>query len=133
MTPSPLRRILLVEDDSDILEIATLALETIGEFTVETCNSGLEVVEKASRFKPDLILLDVMMPGMDGPSTLKALRATREFEETPIIFMTAKVMKDEIEQLKQMGALGVIAKPFEPETLSDQIKAIWEKRAVNDG
>ena len=123
----PLSKILLAEDDPDIQEVAALALEAIGGFTVETCDSGTEVVEAARRFRPDFIILDVMMPGMDGPTTLKSLRGTVEFKTIPVIFLTAKAMKNEIEDFIGMGALDVITKPFDHETLSDQILAIWNK------
>jgi CheY-like chemotaxis protein len=128
MTPPPLTKILCVEDEPDIQAIARMALETVGGFTVETCISGKEAVEKAPGFGPDLILLDVMMPGMDGPETLLALRALPGFEALPVIFMTAKAMASEIQKYKDLGALDVIPKPFNPMTLSDQIKAIWSAR-----
>ena len=127
MATEALKKILYAEDEPDISEIATMALETIGEFTVESCASGNEALEAAPRFQPDLILLDVMMPGIDGPSTLKALRRLPGFETTPVVFMTAKVMEDEMERFKKLGALVVITKPFDPAVLSDQILAIWEK------
>lgn len=123
----PLTKILLAEDDPDIQEVASLALEAIGGFTVETCDSGLEVVEAARRFQPDFIILDVMMPGMDGPTTLKTLRSTPEFDAIPVVFLTAKAMRNEVEEFIHMGALEVITKPFDPETLADQILAIWNK------
>jgi CheY-like chemotaxis protein len=128
MTPPPLTKILCVEDEPDIQAIARMALETVGGFTVETCISGKEAVRKAPGFAPDLILLDVMMPGMDGPETLLALRALPGFEDLPVIFMTAKAMASEIQKYKDLGALDVIPKPFNPMTLSDQIKAIWSAR-----
>ena len=105
-----------------------MALETVGGFTVETCISGKEAVQKAPGFAPDLIVLDVMMPGMDGPETLLALRALPGLKDTPVIFMTAKAMAPEIQKYKDLGALDVIPKPFDPMTLSDQIKAIWSTR-----
>ena len=123
----PLTKILLAEDEPDIQEVAALALEAIGGFTVETCDSGSEVVAAARRFQPDFIILDVMMPGMDGPTTLKTLRNTPGFETIPVVFLTAKAMKNEIESFIAMGAQGVITKPFDPETLPDQILAIWNQ------
>lgn len=122
----PLTKILHVEDEMDIQEIVKLALETIGGFTVATCSSGQEALEKAAAFNPDLFLLDVMMPGMDGPETLIALRKEPMFGSTPVIFMTAKVMEDEILRFKEIGALDVISKPFDPMTLADQIRAVWD-------
>ncbi len=125
-----LSKILHVEDEADIQEIAKLALETVGGFVVEPCSSGQEAVEKAQAFAPDLILLDVMMPGMDGPASLAALRRLSGLETTPVIFMTAKVMESEVERFKGLGALDVIPKPFDPMTLADEIKRIWESRGA---
>ena len=120
-----LNRILYIEDEPDIQTVAKLALETIGGFTLEVCSSGSEAIAKAEAFAPDLILLDVMMPGMDGPTTLKNLHEMDEISNTPAIFMTAKVQPDEVKQLKDIGAIEVIAKPFDPITLSEMINGIW--------
>lgn len=120
-----LKKILHIEDEADIQEVARVSLEAVGGFTVETCSSGQEALEKAPVFLPDLILLDVMMPGLDGPTTLQELRKMPETVKTPIIFMTAKVQPGEIEKLKKLGAEDVIAKPFDPMTLPEQIKTIW--------
>ena len=128
MTTRELKRILYVEDEPDIQTVAKLALENIGGYTVEVCSSGREALAKAPEFAPDLILLDVMMPDMDGVSTYKALREIAETATTPVLFMTAKIQKNEIEGYKELGALDVIAKPFDPMTLADQVKAIWDKR-----
>lgn len=125
-----LNRILMVEDEPDIQTIAKLALESAGGFTVEICSSGSEAIEKAPAFEPDLILLDVMMPGMDGPTTLNELRSIKQFSLTPVIFMTAKVQPHEIEGYKNLGAMGVIAKPFDPIQLSNTIREIWSKNNV---
>jgi diguanylate cyclase (GGDEF)-like protein len=125
MATSPLKRILIVEDEPDIQTIAQIALEAVGGFTVSICSSGSEALASAPTFKPDLILLDVMMPGMDGPTTLKALRAIPALVATPVMFMTAKVQTQEIARYKHLGALDVIPKPFDPMTLSATIKAIW--------
>jgi CheY-like chemotaxis protein len=124
MTPS-LQRILFVEDDLDIQAVARLALEAVGGFTVAVCDSGHDAVEAAPTFQPDLILLDVMMPGMDGPTTFSALRAIPQTTQTPVIFMTAKIQSHEVERYKTLGAAGVIAKPFDPMRISAQITTIW--------
>ena len=92
-----LERILYVEDEPDIQEIARVSLETVGGFTVATCSSGREALDRAEEFEPDLLLLDVMMPDMDGPTTLGELRKLPGFGSTPTIFMTAKVQAHEIE------------------------------------
>ena len=122
-----LTRILHVEDEPDIQEIARLALEAIGGFVVETCASGREALEKAPIFRPDLILLDVMMPGMDGPTTLRELQKIPGMTDTPIVFMTAKAQPQEIEKFKEIGATDVVSKPFDPATLSDEVRKIWER------
>jgi CheY-like chemotaxis protein len=124
-----LSRILHVEDEDDIRMIVGITLKSIGGFTVEQCASGHEAVTKAPDFSPDLILLDVMMPAMDGPATLKALREIPALARTPVVFMTAKVQPQEVDGLKSLGAIDVISKPFDPMTLSDQIKSIWRNAA----
>lgn len=120
-----LKRILYVEDEADIQTIAVTVLESIGGFAIVACTSGRQAIEAAPRANADLILLDVMMPGMDGPTTLKALRAIPQTASTPVIFMTAKVQAGEIEQFRSLGALDVIPKPFDPMTLAEQISEIW--------
>lgn len=122
-----LSRILYAEDEADIREIALMALEDIGGFTVQACESGHEALDKAVEFKPDLILLDVMMPNLDGPATLDRLKKMQDLSEVPVIFMTAKVQLHEIEHLKSLGAMDVIPKPFDPMTLSDQIRDVWNQ------
>ena len=125
MPSDVLERILYVEDEPDIQEIARLALEVAGDFTVEVCDSGQAALDLAESFRPDLILLDVMMPDMDGPATLAALRATPHGAKVPVIFMTAKVQPQEVKGYRDLGVLDVIAKPFDPMTLSQRIHAIW--------
>lgn len=127
MTPE-LSRILYVEDDPDIQAIAMMVLETISGFTVQGCSSGKEALEKAVAFQPDLILLDVMMPGMDGPETLKGLRNFPELQSTPVVFMTAKVQPQEVQGYIALGAVGVIAKPFDSMTLAQELRDIWARR-----
>lgn len=122
-----LTRILYVEDEPDIQMVARLALEALGGFTVEICSSGNEVLQRAPDFKPQLILLDVMMPGMDGPATLKLLRGIPQFANTPVVFMTAKVQPGEVAGYKELGAVDVIPKPFDPMMLASQVQAIWER------
>lgn len=122
-----LKRILYVEDEADIQAVARLALEMVGGFTLEVCSSGKEALEKAPGFAPQLLLLDVMMPGMDGPATLAALRAQPGTAATPAIFMTAKVQPGEVAQYREQGAVDVIPKPFDPMTLSSTIEEIWKR------
>jgi len=121
----PLQNILLVEDDADIQAVGQLALEAVGGFDVQVCSSGQEALQRVDSYTPDLILLDVMMPGMDGLTTLEALRLKPRVLTTPVIFMTAKVQAHEITRYKELGALDVISKPFDPMTLSQTIYEIW--------
>jgi CheY-like chemotaxis protein len=128
MTADVLTRILYVEDDLDIQSVAEFALETLGGFMIACYDSGAQAVAAASSFRPQLLLLDVMMPGMDGPTTLTALRSLSGLESVPAIFMTAKVQPTEVAQYRAMGVLDVISKPFDPMTLSAQVREIWERR-----
>lgn len=122
-------KILYAEDEPDIREIAKIALEDVGGFSVLYCMNGIEVLEiaKANKFVPDLILLDVMMPKMNGPTTLQELRKIASFAEIPIVFMTAKIQANEIANYKSMGVIDVITKPFDPMTLAEILRTIWEK------
>lgn len=124
-----LRRILCVDDEADIRRVAALALEAIGGFTVLTCESGRDAVEVAPGFAPDLLLLDMNMPDMDGPATLAALRSVDGLADTPVVFLTAEARTGEVERLEALGALGVIAKPFDPMTLPDQVRRLWSGAA----
>jgi two-component system, OmpR family, response regulator len=123
---STLRTVLYVEDDHDIQEVARLALEVVGGLEVVVASSGDEAIQRAQEAVPDLVLLDVMMPGMDGPTTMSALKRLDGMRDVPIIFVTAKVQSAEIEQYIALGAIGVIAKPFDPMTLADEARALWE-------
>ncbi len=122
-----LHSILMIEDEPDIQTVARLSLESIGGFEVEVCSSGQEAIDKAAGINPDLILLDVMMPGMDGPTTLIELKKMPALADTPVVFMTAKVQPQEIQQYKEYGAIDVIPKPFDPMSLPDILKSIWER------
>jgi two-component system, OmpR family, response regulator len=125
--PGVLQRILVVEDDPDILTIAKIALETLGGFTVLACTSAADALAGLPAFSPDLVLLDVMMPGMDGPTAFAALRALPAGGRVPVIFVTAKVQAQEVARYLEMGAADVIAKPFDPLALADQVRAIWSR------
>lgn len=127
MAVEKLQRILYVEDEEDIRAIAQVALDDIGGFEVKYCGSWKEVEKTIETFHPQLFLLDVMMPGMDGPSMLKELRKREECKDIPAIFMTAKIQEDEIAEYKELGAIDVISKPFDPMTLADTLKKLWEK------
>ncbi len=127
MQRQPLTRILYAEDEKDIRAIAQIALEDIGHFTVEYCGTGREVLEKVNRFHPDLFLIDVMMPEMDGLTALKELRKQGDFVNIPAILMTAKIQPEELEEYRKMGVLDVIPKPFDPMKLVDKINQVWTK------
>ena len=122
-----LKKILYVEDQKDIQMIAKAALETIGEYELMICSSGIEALAQIVEFKPDLLLLDVMMPGMDGPATLKEIKKRDDVKNIPVIFMTAKVLPSEIDQLMSMGAISIVPKPFDPVTLANNIQQIWNE------
>jgi CheY-like chemotaxis protein len=123
--PRDVQRILYVEDEDDIRAVATMALQAVGGFTVTACDSCAAALAAASGAAADLLLLDVMMPGRDGPATLAALRALPCTADTPVIFMTAKVQAAEIAQLFALGSLGVIPKPFDPMGVSSEIRKLW--------
>lgn len=125
-----LKRIMLVEDENDIREIAIISLSEIGGFTVISCSSGQEALDRFGdnllpSEVPQLILLDVMMPEVDGPATLNKLKEIPHAKAIPIIFMTARIQAHEIEEYNKLGALGVISKPFDPRTLPSEVMKIW--------
>jgi CheY-like chemotaxis protein len=126
MTARPLKRILHVEDEPDIRAIAKLTLEALGGYEVVSCESGAEALVRAPEFKPDLVLLDVMMPGMDGPMTLTELRKLPSCSNVAVVFMTAKAQPGEVAKFRSLGAVDVITKPFDPLTLCQQIGALWQ-------
>jgi CheY-like chemotaxis protein len=119
-----IRKVLLVDDEEDIRTIGQLSLNRVGGWQTVLATSGTEAISKAASEQPDLILLDVMMPGMDGPTTLGQLRAQAATAKTPVIFMTAKVQKQEVARYLELGAAGVIGKPFDPMTLPAEIKKL---------
>lgn len=123
---SGLQRILHAEDDPSIQAVAKVALEMIGGYQVLACSSGQEALAQVARFDPQLILLDVMMPGMDGPETLSRLRELIDLKGIPVVFMTAKVQPEELDELRRLGAQDVIVKPFDPMQLAMRIRSIWD-------
>lgn len=122
-----LMRILHVDDDLSIQVVAKVALEVIGGFNVLSCSSGQEAIEQIQGFAPDFILLDVMMPNMDGPQTLEKLSGLVDIGLIPVVFMTAHVQPSEIEHYCSLGARDVIIKPFDPMQLAIQIRHIWSR------
>lgn len=119
--------LLHVEDDADIREIAMMALGISGEFAIIQCESGDEALSEVENSTPDVILLDMMMPGMTGLQTLLHMRKMPHLAEVPAIFMTARTQQSDVDELRAMGNVEVITKPFDPMTLSDQIKEAMAK------
>jgi len=126
---SKIQSVLVVDDDRDIRRIAELTLRNVGGWTVLLAASGAEAVEVAGRERPDVILLDVMMPVADGPTTLARLRTSPDTLAIPVIFVTARVQQHEVARYLALGAVGVLAKPFDPMTLATQIEEIVGGRA----
>lgn len=125
---SVLKSVLYVDDEPDICEIVALALALDGTLDVRTCRSGAEAIAAALRSPPDLLLLDVMMPDLDGPATFARLRAEPALARIPVVFVTAKSLPSELQRFRALGAVDVISKPFEPMRLLEQVRAIWQRR-----
>lgn len=123
---STLRRILYLEDDDSIAELTIMVLQEIAGFEVFHCKSGREALEAVDAFEPQLLLLDVMLPDMDGPQTLAQIRAHVPHRDIPAIFMTARAQVHEQKNYLALGACGVIVKPFDPITLSERVQAMWD-------
>jgi two-component system OmpR family response regulator len=123
-----LKRIIYIDDQTDILLIAEYALTEIGEYDALMCESGAEALAKIDDYKPDLILIDVMMPELSGPETLSKIREKTLFKATPAIFITAKVFQSEVAELMSCNShvIGVIPKPFDPTTVSATIQSVWD-------
>jgi CheY-like chemotaxis protein len=115
---------LIVDDDGDIREVARLSLELIGGWAVSEADCGSEAIERARALSPDVILLDVMMPGIDGVATLRVLSHDPRTSHIPVIFLTAKAQNGELRRLETAGACGLIAKPFDPMRLAQEIEVI---------
>ncbi len=125
--PNEKLRILYAEDEADIREIAKIALENMAGYVVQFCLNGREVLDEIEIFKPDIILLDVMMPVMDGPTVLRELQKKGLCNAIPVVFVTAKIQSVEVSTYKTMGVTDVIRKPFDPMTLAETIKDCWER------
>jgi CheY-like chemotaxis protein len=115
---------LIIDDEEDVRYVAHLSLGRVGGMTVIEASSGEEGLARARSEQPDFILLDMMMPGMDGATTFRALRAAEQTRGIPVVFLTAKAMSSEVERLKELGAKGVVLKPFDPMTLASDIRSI---------
>lgn len=127
--PGELKKILYVEDDPHIQRIAQLALQKVGGFEVNICSSGRQALVEAPIFMPDLILLDIMLPEMDGLTIQAELKRNQAVADIPVVFMTARVQADEVQEYRRRGALGVIFKPFDPMTLASQLRELWNGQA----
>jgi two-component system, OmpR family, response regulator len=123
----PLTKVCYVEDDEDIQRIVRMSLERIGKMTVEVVGDPMVAIDAMKRFGPDLVLLDWMMPGMDGPALFKKMKELPETRDLPVVFITAKASQTDLDDLIRMGAAGTISKPFSPKDLPDQLRGIWAK------
>ena len=117
-------KILIVDDEDDIREVAALSLESVAGWEVLTASSGAQGITRAIEFKPDAILLDVMMPGMDGPTTFRELRKNPATTKIPVLLLTAKVQGSDQRRFADLGVEAVLFKPFDPLTLSTQIAGV---------
>lgn len=120
------KRVMCVEDDLDIQMILEFSLHRLGGYELCLCSSGQEALDKVAGFRPQLVLLDVMMPEMSGPQTLVRFRAMNVMRTVPVVFLTAKAMRDEVEALLEHGATGIIVKPFDPVALPQDIRIYWQ-------
>ena len=127
MSSTGLQKILYVEDDADIRKIVSMSLEMVGDYTVAACGSCADALGVVDDFDPDLLLLDVMMPDVDGPTTLGRLRKHTSAADAPAVFITAKVQAGDMAHYKRLGVFDVIVKPFDPMTLCDRIGEVWEQ------
>ena len=127
MPDRPLNRICYVEDDEDIQRIVRMALERIGKMTVSVVSDPTKAIDAILAFKPDLVMLDWMMPTLDGPTLFKQMKTRPETSALPVVFITAKAAQRDLDELTSLGAAGTISKPFSPRDLPDQLRAIWAK------
>ena len=132
MNRSSLRTLLYVDDEPDIRQIAAMALGLAPDLEVHVADSGEQALKIMAPLKPDLVMLDVMMPGLDGPATMKRMRENPALAAIPVVFITAKAMPQEVARFRALGAAGVIPKPFDPMTLGSQVFAMWESLPEGD-
>jgi CheY-like chemotaxis protein len=125
MPAQALNRVCYVEDDEDIQRIVRMSLERVGKMTVEIVGDPLVAIERIRAFRPELVMLDWMMPGMDGPALFRKMRETEDLGRLPVVFITAKASQRDLDDLRAMGAAGTISKPFSPKDLPDQLRKIW--------
>ena len=125
MPATPLTRICYVEDDEDIQRIVRMTLERVGKMTVEVVGDPTLAIEAMTAFKPDMVMLDWMMPKMDGPTLFRQMKLRPETSALPVVFITARASQRDLDELKTLGAAATISKPFSPKDLPDQLRAIW--------
>jgi len=125
-----LSRVLIVEDDPDIQMLAGMSLKDLGGLEIRTANDGQQALELLDEWRPDLVLMDVMMPNLTGPETLEKLKANDTTSQIPVVLMTAKSERDQVVLYRAMGAAAVIVKPFEPLTLADHLRAIFDETKI---
>ncbi len=126
-----LQRILLADDEPDILEISRIALETLGGYEVVVCESGSDFLKLLPDFRPDLVIIDALMPDMNGLEVLAEMRRMEGFEEVPAVFLTGLTLERDLRDLRASGAVDIITKPFDPLTLPQRIDGVWE--AIDGG
>ena len=127
MPDRPLIRICYVEDDEDIQRIVRMSLERVGKMTVEVVSDPTLAIQTITEFRPDMVMLDWMMPVMDGPTLYRQMKMRPELNALPVVFITAKASQRDLEELRSLGCAGTISKPFSPKDLPDQLRAIWSK------
>jgi two-component system OmpR family response regulator len=126
MPDRPLNRICYVEDDEDIQRIVRMSLERVGKMTVEVVSDPTLAIDAINAFKPDMVMLDWMMPKMDGPTLFREMKQRPETSGLPVVFITAKASQRELDELSALGAVGTISKPFSPTDLPEQLRQIWK-------
>jgi DNA-binding response OmpR family regulator len=126
MPERALQRVCYVEDDEDIQKIVRMALERIGKITVHVVSDPMIAIDSIKAFRPELVMLDWMMPGMDGPTLYRKMKEIPEVRDLPVVFITAKASEKELDELRSLGAAGTISKPFSPKDLPAQLRAIWK-------
>lgn len=120
-----LKKILYAEDERDIQIIVQITLEAYSDLDLKICDNGKLLLDCVEDYKPDLILLDIMMPVMDGMTTFRNLKLNDRTKDIPVVFITAKAQVKELEMYKSLGILGIIVKPFETTTLTNKIQELW--------
>jgi len=127
MPDRPLNKICYVEDDEDIQRIVRMSLERIGKMSVELVTDPMKAIAVITAFKPDLVMLDWMMPGMDGPTLFRKMKEDPQLSVLPVVFITAKAQSRDMAELMALGAAGTISKPFSPKDLPEQLRQIWTR------